>query len=146
MELEHFTPERVDLYATLVGCGVGFLVMLYLAYRASRSGHQDPRQRVLLPMLAYFGALLFLMAFLGGFWTTFKYPDVAIGPDTFIIAGEEMPLPPVSSIRMEAVGRGVNLDQKVLLIQTRDRRNWVFPDDRYDINRMYGLLREYNQR
>ncbi|NJB85747.1 hypothetical protein GGR26_001492 [Lewinella marina] len=146
MDIHHFTPDRMDLYATLVGCGAGFLVMVYLAYRASRSGHQDPRQRVLLPMLAYFGALLFLMAFLGSFWTMYKYPDVSIGPDAFVIEGEEMPLPSLNSVRLEAVGRGSNVDQKILLVQTRDRRNWVFPGDRYDINEMYGLLRAYNQR
>ena len=144
-ELQYFIPERSDLYFTLAACGLGVLGMLFLAYRASRSAHPDPRRRVLLPMLAYFGALLFLMAFLGGLWSSFKYPDVAIGPKVFVLDGEELPLPRLGSVRMESVGRGVNLDQQVLLIQTRDRRNYVFPEDRYDIKRMYGLLRTYNQ-
>ncbi len=145
-ELQHFVPERADLYATLIGCGLGVAIMIFLAIKVSRSGHRDPRQRVLLPMLAYFVALLFLMAFLGGLWSSFKYPKVAIGPAAFVVDGEKLPLPRLSSVRLESVGRGMNLNQQVLLIQTRDRRNWVFPDDRYDIKRMYGLLREYNQR
>lgn len=146
MDPQHFNPERLDIYLTLGACALGVAVMLFLAVRAARSRHPDPRRRVLLPMLAYFGGLLFLMAFLGGLWSSFKYPDVTITPTTFVVDGESLPLPSLGGVRLENVGQGMNRDQQVLLVQTRDRRNWAFPGDRYDIKRMYGLLREYNQR
>ncbi|WP_116127440.1 hypothetical protein [Lewinella sp. IMCC34183] len=146
MDPEQFIPVRTDLYATLAFCAAGVAVMLFLAVKAGRAQHPDPRRRVLLPMLAYFGGLLFLMAFLGALWSSFKYPDVTVTPTAFVVGDDELPLPPLGSVRLENVGRGVNQDQQVLLVQTRDRRNWVFPGDRYDIKRMYGLLREYNQR
>jgi hypothetical protein len=142
MEGELFTPDKSDLYATLAVCGVAIVSLIWVGVRAGRAGHPDPRRRVLLPMLAYFGGLLALMAFLGAFWATFKYPPVIIAADGMTIGEERFPLPAASAIRMEAVGRGVNLTDRVLLVQTRDRRSWAFPGDRYDVRRMYGLLRE----
>ncbi|MCP9237264.1 hypothetical protein [Lewinella sp. JB7] len=144
MEGTEFIPELGDLYFTLAGCAVLIAVMIYLAVRASRSEESDPRKRVLLPMLAYFGALLGLMAFLGAFWTLFKYPRVAVSPTTLTIGEEAYPIPNLANVRMEAVGRGINTDETVLLIQTKDRKNWAFPADRYDVRTMYGLLRAAN--
>jgi hypothetical protein len=137
-----FIPDKSDLYATLLVCGLAIIALVWVGVRASKAGHPDPRRRVLLPMLAYFGGLLALMAFLGALWATFKYPPVTITPNALFIDGEEHPLPSPSAIRLEAVGRGVNITDQVLLVQTRDRRNWAFPGDRYDVRRMYGLLRE----
>lgn len=142
MEATTFTPALGDLYATLGVCAVVIGVMLYLAFRAGRADEPDPRKRVLLPMLAYFGALLGLMAFLGAFWSTFKYPVVIIGPTELTVGEEEYPIPSLANVRLEAVGRGINTDRQVLLLQTRDRKNWAFPDDRYDTRRMYGMLRQ----
>ncbi|MBB4077503.1 Na+/H+-dicarboxylate symporter [Lewinella aquimaris] len=141
MEAVEFIPELGDLYFTLVGCTVLIAVMIFLAFRASRAGEADPRRRVLLPMLAYFGALLALMALLGAFWTLFKYPNVTIDATTLTIGKEAYPIPNLANVRMEAVGRGANTDETVLLIQTKDRKNWAFPGDRYDVRKMYGLLR-----
>ncbi len=141
MEPTVFAPQLSDLYVTLGVCGVIFVGMLYLSVLASRSKDPDPRRRVLLPMLAYFGALLGLMAFLGAFWSTFKYPEVTISSNRLAIGDVEYPLPNVANMRLEAVGRGVQQDQSVLLVQTNDRKNWAFPGDRYDVRRMYGMLR-----
>lgn len=141
MESTTFTPALGDLYATLGGCTLLVAVMIYLAVRAGRADEPDPRRRVLLPMLAYFGALLGLMAFMGAFWSTFKYPSVTIGPATLMVGEVAYPIPNLADVRIENVGQGINTDRQVLLLQTRDRKNWAFPADRYDVKRMYGLLR-----
>ncbi len=136
-----FTPLLTDLYVTLGICAVVIILMIYLSVVASRSKDSDPRKRVLLPMLAYFGALLGLMAFLGAFWSTFKYPEVRISERTLRIGEVEYPLPNVANMRLEAVGRGVNREETVLLVQTNDRKNWAFPATRYEVRRMYAMLR-----
>ncbi len=141
MEGVVFTPVLGDLYLTLGVCAVVVIVMIYLSVVASRSADPDPRKRVLMPMLAYFGALLGVMAFLGAFWSTFKYPEVRISERTLSIGDVEYPLPNVANMRLEAVGRGVNRDETVLLVQTNDRKNWAFPGDRYEVRRMYAMLR-----
>ena len=139
--MDTFTPDLSDLYLTLAVSGGVMALMVYLGVRANQLQDPDPRRRVLLPMLAYFGALLGLMAFLGALWSTFKYPTVEVQDRQLVIDGQRYPVPPPSAIRMEAVGKGVNTTGRVLLIQTRDRRNWVFPDSRYDTQRLYALLR-----
>ena len=141
MEAITFTPALGDLYATLGGCALLIAVMIYLAVRAGKADEPDPRRRVLLPMLAYFGALLALMAFMGAFWSTFKYPEVTISAAKLTVGEAAYPIPNLANVRIENVGPGINTDRQVLLLQTRDRKNWAFPADRYDVKRMYGLLR-----
>ena len=141
MEPASFVPELGDLYLTMAVCGVLIVLMVYLGLRAAKQPDADPRRRVLLPMLAYFVGLLALMAFLGAFWTTFKYPTVTIAPSEIVIGDEVQPLPRLANVRLEALGRGLDTGERVLLLQTRDRRNWAFPADRYDIQRMYTLIK-----
>ena len=141
MDTNTFVPELGDLYLTLAICGALIVLMVYLGVRASKQQHADPRRRVLLPMLAYFGGLLGLMGFLGAFWTTFKYPTVTINPTEILIGDEKQPLPRLANVRLEAMGRGAETGERVLLLQTRDRRNWAFPATRYDIQRMYTLIK-----
>ena len=141
MEASVFNPALKDLYLTMLACGLGIAGMVYLGVRAGRQPTRDPRRRVLLPMLAYFAGLLFLMALLGAFWTSLKYPVVSIKGTTMTIDGQEYAVPTAPAIRLEQVGRGINTDQTVLLLQTRDRRNWAFPENRYDVNTMYRQLR-----
>lgn len=141
MDTVTFTPVLTDLYATLAGCSAIIVVMVYLAVRAGNRKEADPRKRVLLPMLAYFGALLALMALLGSFWSILKYPTVTLSATELIVGDTAYPRPNLNNVRMTSVGPGVNISGRVLLIQTKDRKNWAFPDDRYDIRHMYGLLR-----
>ena len=141
MQPASFIPELGDLYLTMAVCGALIALMVYLGLRASKQQDADPRRRVLLPMLAYFGGLLALMAFLGAFWTTFKYPTVTIAAAEIVIGDEVQPLPRLANVRLEAMGRGLDTGERVLLLQTRDRRNWAFPADRYDIQRMYTLIK-----
>ncbi|PPK84396.1 hypothetical protein CLV84_4166 [Neolewinella xylanilytica] len=141
MEPTQFSPALQDLYLTMAGCVAGIGVMVFLAVRANKQPSRDARQRVLLPMLAYFAGLLFLMALMGAFWTAMKYPVVAITGKVMTIDGEAYPVPSPQTMRLERVGRGINTDQTVLLLQTRDRRNWVFPENRYDVQAMYRELR-----
>ena len=141
MEAVTFSPQTGDLYTTLLVCLLAIAFMVYLGVRAGRRSEPDPRKRVLLPMLAYFGALLALMTLLGSFWTILKYPEVTVTATSFVVDGEEYPLPSAGNVRMEAVGKGVNTTGRVLLVQTKDRKNWAFPDDRYDTRKLYGLLR-----
>ena len=136
-----FSPALQDLYLTMIACTAGIAVMVYLGLRAGRQTTRDPRRRVLLPMLAYFAGLLFLMALLGAFWTSLKYPVVTIAGTTMTIDGREYAVPSPTAIRLERVGKGINIDETVLLLQTRDRRNWAFPENRYDVNTMYRQLR-----
>ena len=92
-------------------------------------------------MLCYFLALLALMGLLGSFWSVFKYPDVEIAADRIMLDGEEYPRPRKGDMRMESyTGSGLNATTRVLLIQTRDRRTWAFPADRYPINEMMRAL------
>ena len=141
MEASVFSPALKDLYLTMLACGVGIVGMIYLSVRAGRQRTGDPRRRVLLPMLAYFAGLLFLMALLGAFWTSLKYPVVSIEGTTMTIGGQKYAVPSATAIRLEQVGRGINTDETVLLLQTRDRRNWAFPENRYDVTTMYRELR-----
>ena len=136
-----YSPQLNDLYLTMAGCVAGIGVMLFLAVRVSRTGTRDPRKKVLLPMLAYFAGLLFLMALLGAFWSALKYPRVTITGSQLVIDEQAYPVPPAGSMRLEQVGKGMNRDETVLLVQTRDRRNWAFPAGRYDVQDMYRQLR-----
>lgn len=139
-----FSPRMGDIYTMMAICGVAFLVLLLLAIRLNKIDNPDPRKKVLLPMLCYFMALLALMGFLGSFWSVFKYPSVDITPSALIIDGETFPLPKQHQVRLESVaGSGINnVSARILLIQTRDRRTWAFPDDRYPVNEMMGKLRK----
>ncbi|MGB3799180.1 MAG: hypothetical protein WA952_05150, partial [Lewinella sp.] len=65
MENYVFNPGLKDLYLTMAGCALGIAVMVFLGVRAGKQPSRDPRKRVLLPMLAYFAGLLFLMALMG---------------------------------------------------------------------------------
>ena len=136
-----YTPQLGDLYLLIAICGVLFVALTFLAFRLNGNKHPDPRRRVLLPMLCYFLALLALMGLLGSFWSVFKYPDVEIAADRIILDGEEYPRPRKGDMRMESyTGSGLNATTRVLLIQTRDRRTWAFPADRYPINEMMRAL------
>ena len=136
-----FSPQLNDLYLTMAGCAAGIGLMLFLAIRVGRTGTRDPRKKVLLPMLAYFAGLLFLITLLGAFWSALKYPTVTITGSQIVIDDANYPVPPPGSMRLEQVGKGFNRDETVLLMQTRDRRNWAFPSDRYDVQEMYRRLR-----
>lgn len=131
-----------DIYLMMALCGLAFVGLVLTAFKLNKINNPDPRQKVLLPMVAYFIALLALMGFLGSFWSMFKYPVVSIAADTIMIDEEEFPLPKAHEIRLESyTGSGLGETTRVLLVQTRDRRTWAFPDDRYDLNRMMGLLK-----
>ncbi len=137
-----FSPEMKDVYTMLAICGVLFVLLIFTALRLSKIEHPDPRRKVLLPMLAYFLALLALMGFLGNFWSTFKYPDVAITRTKLTIGGEAYPIPRPHEVRLDAGGgTGSFSGGRVLLVQTKDRRTWAFPEDRYAINDMLRILR-----
>ncbi|NJC25259.1 hypothetical protein [Neolewinella antarctica] len=137
-----FVPEMGDVYTMIALCGLAFVGLIFLAVRLSKIANPDPRKRVLLPMLAYFMALLALMGFLGSLWSTFKYPEVDITARNLIIGGESFPLPRTHEVRMEAYsGAGLNASSKVLLVQTKDRRTWAFPDSRYPVNEMMRRLK-----
>ena len=136
-----YSPQLNDLYLTMAGCAAGIGVMVFVATRVGQTGTRDPRKKVLLPMLAYFAGLLFLMALLGAFWSSFKYPKVTVTGTQLVIDDATYPVPPAGSMRLEQVGKGFNRDETMLLIQTRDRRNWAFPGDRYDVQDLYRQLR-----
>ncbi len=60
-EPQIFSPQLGDIHGMLTICGVVFILFVWLAVRLNKNKHPDPRRRVLLPMLAYFMALLPLM-------------------------------------------------------------------------------------
>lgn len=138
-----FVPQLGDLYGMMAIFGAAFFLLVWLAFRLNISKHPDPRRRVLMPMLAYFISLLALMGFLGTFWTYFKYPVVEITPGELILNGEAYPRPSTGNVRMESyASSGLGASGKVLLIQTKDRKTWAFPDSRYPINDMMKELRK----
>ena len=137
-----FSPYLGDVYATMAVCGGAILLLLFAAYRMSKMGSPDPRKKVLLPMLAYFMALLALMGFLGSFWSTFKYPTVTVTATELNVGGEAYAKPRPHEIRLESVAAsGLGDGGRVLLVQTRDRRTWAFPEERYDLTGMMRTLR-----
>ncbi|MEO0734535.1 MAG: hypothetical protein AAFZ52_16990, partial [Bacteroidota bacterium] len=122
--------------------GAAFLALVFLALRLNKLKHPDPRRRVLLPMLAYFAALLALMVCLGSLWSVFKYPTVEVTASELIIGNTTYPRPKPQDIRLENyTGSGLGPTTKVLLVQTKDRRTWAFPEDRYPVGEMMGVLR-----
>lgn len=131
-----------DVYGMMMVCGAAFVLLVWLAIRLNKNKHPDPRRRVLMPMLSYFMALLTLMAFLGSFWSLFKYPTLEITETQMIIDGEASPLPARSNVRLENYSStGLGPSTRVLLVQTRDRKTWAFPDDRYPVNEILRLLK-----
>jgi len=143
METTTFSPQMGDVYTMMSVCGAIFVLLIFLAFRLNKIKNVDPRRRVLLPMLCYFMALLALMGFLGSFWSLFKYPTLEITNTRMIIGGEENPLPSVANIRLENYASGgLGGSSRILLVQTKDRKTWAFPDDRYPVNDMMRLLRK----
>lgn len=137
-----FTPELGDVYAMMVICGVAFVALIWLALRLNKNKHPDPRRRILMPMLSYFIALLALMAFLGSFWSLFKYPTLEIADTRMIIDGVDNPLPTQANVRLENYSSsGLGAATRVLLVQTKDRKTWAFPEDRYPVNEILQLLK-----
>lgn len=137
-----FSPQMGDVYGMMMVCGAAFILLVWLAIRLNKNKHPDPRRRVLMPMLSYFMALLALMAFLGSFWSLFKYPTLEITETKMIIDGEANPLPTRSNVRLENYSStGLGPSTRVLLVQTKDRKTWAFPDDRYPVNEILRLLK-----
>lgn len=143
MEPAVFRPDLSDLYFVMGACAVIFVAMAFLAFRASKQKTTDPRRRVLLPMLFYFASLLALMGLLGSFWSSLKFPTVAVHSDHVLLDGERFPLPRRSQVRFEdnASTRITNQSVRILILQTADRRNFAFPSDRYPVNEMMGKFR-----
>jgi len=138
-----FSPQLGDVYGMMAICGAIFVLLVWLALRLNKNKHPDPRRRVLMPMLAYFMALLALMAFLGSFWSLFKYPTLEIAAKEMIIDGERNRLPNASNVRLETYeSGGLGPSTRVLLVQTKDRKTWAFPEDRYPVNEIMRLLRK----
>jgi hypothetical protein len=137
-----FSPEMGDVYGMMMVCGAAFVLLVWLAIRLNKNKHPDPRRRVLMPMLSYFMALLALMAFLGSFWSLFKYPTLEVTENQMIIDGEANLLPSQSNVRLENyASTGLGPSTRVLLVQTKDRKTWAFPEDRYPVNEMLRLLK-----
>jgi len=137
-----FSPQMGDVYGMMMVCGAAFILLVWLAIRLNKNKHPDPRRRVLMPMLSYFMALLALMAFLGSFWSLFKYPTLEITATQMIIDGAANPLPTQSNVRLENYeSSGLGPSTRVLLVQTKDRKTWAFPDDRYPVNEIMQRLR-----
>lgn len=137
-----FSPQMGDVYGMMMVCGAAFVLLVWLAIRLNKNKHPDPRRRVLMPMLSYFMALLALMAFMGSFWSLFKYPTLEITENQMIIDGEANPLPTRSNVRLENyASSGLGTSTRVLLVQTKDRKTWAFPEDRYPVNEIMQQLR-----
>ena len=132
-----FSPEVGDLKLMLGGFLLTFLALAFLAFRLNKLEHPDPRRRVLLPMLAYFIALLALMGAMGSFWSIFKYPTVRVEASEVFIDGEAHRFPRAGNVRFETTDGA----DRILLVQTADRRTWAFPADRYAVNELYRALR-----
>ncbi|MTB50866.1 hypothetical protein [Lewinella sp. W8] len=138
-----YAPQMGDLYGMMALFGAAFFLLIWLAFRLNNSKHPDPRRRVLMPMLAYFLSLLALMGFLGTFWTYFKYPVVELTPRELVLNGEAYPRPAVGNVRMESyTTSGLGPSGRVLLVQTKDRKTWAFPDSRYPIDEIMRELRK----
>ncbi len=137
-----FSPELGDLRLMMGGFLLAFIGLAFLAFRLNKIEHPDPRRRVLLPMLAYFVALLALMGALGSFWSTFKYPTVAVQGNQMKIDDQEYRLPRAGNVRFESTGGMAGSGERILLVQTADRRTWAFPANRYDVNGLYRALKK----
>lgn len=141
-----YSPQMGDVYGMMMVCGAAFVLLVWLAIRLNKNKHPDPRRRVLMPMLSYFMALLALMAFLGSFWSLFKYPTLEITANKMIIDGNANPLPTRSNVRLESyASSGLGPSTRVLLVQTKDRKTWAFPEDRYPVNEIMQHLRPEKQ-
>lgn len=147
MEAQTFSPQLGDLYTLMAVCGALFLTLLFVAYRLGKVTHPDPRRRVLLPMLAYFLALLALMGLLGAFWSSRKYPDLIVRGRQVTVDGQTFPAPAPAEMRLENYeSGGLGPSTRVLLLQTPDRVTHAFPADRYPVNEIMGLLRAARER
>jgi len=136
-----FSPETADLTGNITICGALLLGCILAGWRLSRGGGGDPRRRIILPMLFYFGGLLSLMA-LGGNWLKLnKFPVLEVAAAGITVDGTEYPLPSRGDIRIENVKGSDNKTIQLMLLQLPSGKTLAFPSNRYPVPEIMRVLR-----
>lgn len=138
-----FHADTTDLWIWAIASLLAFVTLSAVAFFLSKTPSDDPRRRVLLPMLLFFAALLCLMAAAGNLFSLNKYPSLAIVPPTEIRLDEQVfPFPRRDAVRMEKLGGGLGGERLLLLLQVPNGKTYAFPEERYDIHKIWEVLRK----
>ncbi len=138
-----FQATTSDLWTWVLLSLFAFLVLSFVAFRLGKEPASDPRRRVVLPMLLFFAALLCLMTAAGNFFSLTKYPDLAVVSPTEIRLGKQIfPFPRRDAIRMEKVSGGLGGEHLLLLLQVSNGKTYAFPEERYDVEAIWQILRK----
>lgn len=137
---QFFQPINSDLWAWAWLClGLAFLFSI-LAIWLSKEKSADPRRRVLLPMLFFFGALLALMGAAGNLFSLTKYPELVLGSTEMRLDDKVFPLPKKKDISLVRTGGALSGERLILFLRTPEGKTYAFPDKRYPVEAIWQAL------
>lgn len=137
-----FTPLVTDLWLAVAACLALVVVFIVVGWRLSTAATKDPRQKVVLPMLLYFAAMLAFMGAAGNGFSILKYPTITIQGRRIAIDGEEFPMPRKDALRMERASGGLGGENHILLLRVASGKTYALPEDRYDLVQLQQALRK----
>lgn len=136
-----FQADNSDLWTYALLCSAATLLFVLMAIWLNKEKSADPRRRVLLPMLLFFGALLTFMGAAGNFLSLTKYPSLAVAATEIRLDGEVFPFPRRDAIRIEKISGGLGGERLILFLQTPAGKTYAFPDQRYPVQAIWQALR-----
>lgn len=137
-----FQANNNDLWIWALLCFAAMLLLLALAIWLGKEKSPDPRRRVLLPMLFFFGALLALTGAAGNLLSLTKYPELAVTNNGIRLGKKAFPMPPKDAVRIEKIGGGLGGERLILFLQTPEGKTYAFPDDRYPVQAIWQALKK----
>ena len=139
--MEVFRPITTDLITGMVISLMLLFIFAIIGWRLGSSKTPDPRRRIVLPMLFYFGSLIAFISFTGNLLAWQKYPVLEIGADSMVLNGVAYPLARSSDLRIETASNPLTGNTQILLLQTPQKKTYAFPGDRYPVPEIMRLLR-----
>jgi len=139
--MEVFHPVTSDLITGMVISLLLVVIFAIVGWRLGSSKHPDPRRRIVLPMLFYFGSLIAFISLAGNLLAWNKYPVLEIGTDKMVLNGVSYPLARANDLRIESATTPLGRKTQILLLQTPEKKTFALPGDRYPIPEIMRSLR-----
>lgn len=137
-----FQANNSDLWTWALLCLGAAILLLVLAIWLSKEKSPDPRRRVLLPMLFFFGALLAFMGAAGNLFSLTKYPSLAVSATQIRLDDVVFPFPRKDAVRIEKMSGGLGGERLILFLQTPEGKTYAFPDERYPVQAIWQALKK----
>lgn len=137
-----FQPIIKDLE---FGLGISVAILLGCAFAGwyfSKQKEADPRKRIILPMLFYFGGLLALMSIVGNLWSWSKYPVLELNETGIQLDGIQQAYPNADELRIEMVQDRLNGPVQILFLQGKGGKTYALPGDRYPVADIMRALKK----